>query len=154
MMTASGLQQMVLLACSLTYRRLHSSSLRIPCRTARLEVRSEPGAIWDDLIHGREHFCLERYSGRLRLRPGHPYYYQLIALMGILDLPWVDICIMKNEEIYIERLINDENVWFTVKEKLKCVFTSINSNNVISCQIIFYFSFLERLTKEVQLAII
>ncbi|CAM4850307.1 unnamed protein product [Rotaria magnacalcarata] len=117
MMTASGLQQMVLLACSLTYRRLHSSSLRIPCRTARLEVRSEPGAIWDDLIHGREHFCLERYSGRLRLRPGHPYYYQLIALMGILDLPWVDICIMKNEEIYIERLINDENVWFTVKNQ-------------------------------------
>ncbi|CAF4533278.1 unnamed protein product [Rotaria magnacalcarata] len=77
-------------------------------------VFSEPGAIWDDLIHGREHFCLERYSGRLRLRPGHPYYYQLIALMGILDLPWVDICIMKNEEIYIERLINDENVWFTI----------------------------------------
>ncbi|CAF1434443.1 unnamed protein product [Rotaria magnacalcarata] len=85
-------------------------------------VFSEPGAIWDDLIHGREHFCLERYSGRLRLRPGHPYYYQLIALMGILDLPGVDICIMKNEEIYIERLINDENVWFTVKEKLSNFF--------------------------------
>ncbi|CAM4845800.1 unnamed protein product, partial [Rotaria magnacalcarata] len=30
---------------------------------------------------------------------------------------------------------------------IKCVLTSINSNNVISCQIIFYFSFLNRLTK-------
>ncbi|CAM4836340.1 unnamed protein product [Rotaria magnacalcarata] len=27
---------------------------------------------------------------------------------------------------------------------IKCVFRSTNSNNVISCQIMFYFSFLER----------
>ncbi len=48
---------------------------------------ADPGATWNDLIFTRENFCFEYHDGRLRLRPGHPYYYQLIALMGILDLP-------------------------------------------------------------------
>ena len=58
-------------------------------------IYAEPGATWDDLIYVRENICLERLNGRLQLRPGHPYYYQMIALMGILDLPWLDMCIMK-----------------------------------------------------------
>ncbi|CAF1977923.1 unnamed protein product [Rotaria magnacalcarata] len=81
-------------------------------------VFAESDATWDDLIFIRENFCLERYNGQLRLRPGHPYYYQLIALMGILDLPWIDICVMKNEDLHIERFTHDEHIWSTIKEKL------------------------------------
>ncbi|CAF1445300.1 unnamed protein product [Rotaria magnacalcarata] len=73
-------------------------------------VFAEPAATWDDLISTRENFCLERYNGRLRLRPGHPYYYQLITMMGILDLPWIDFCVMKNEELYVERFMNDPSI--------------------------------------------
>ncbi len=94
-------------------------------------VFAEPGSTWDDLIFVRENFCLERHGGRLRLRLGHPYYYQLIALLGILDLPWIDICIMKNEDIYIERFTNDENTWFTIKEKLTAFYFNFFLSEVI-----------------------
>ncbi|CAF4465176.1 unnamed protein product, partial [Rotaria sp. Silwood2] len=81
-------------------------------------VFAEPNATLDDLIFSRENFCLERYCGQLRLHSGHPYYYQIIALMGILDLPWLDLCVMKNEELHIERFTNDENTWSSIKTKL------------------------------------
>ncbi|CAF1654234.1 unnamed protein product, partial [Adineta ricciae] len=74
-------------------------------------VYADPGATWDDVIFTRENFCLDRHAGHLRLRADHPYYYQLITLLGILDLPWIDICVMKNEDIFIQRLINDYYVW-------------------------------------------
>ncbi|CAF1354405.1 unnamed protein product [Rotaria sordida] len=73
-------------------------------------VFAEPTATWDDLIFIRENFCLERHDGRLRFRPEHPYHYQLIALLGIHDLPWIDFCVMKHEDVHIERFINDESV--------------------------------------------
>jgi hypothetical protein len=50
--------------------------------------------------------------------PGSTAIYQLIALMGILDLPWIDICIVKNEDLHIERFMDDYNVWAMVKRKL------------------------------------
>jgi hypothetical protein len=78
----------------------------------------KPAETWDDLISAQEKFCLERHVGYFHLRSGHPYYCQLIALLGILDLPWIEICIMKKEDIDIERFINDENLWFTVTGKL------------------------------------
>jgi hypothetical protein len=78
----------------------------------------ELGATWDEVILTRENFCLERYAGRLQLRHDHPYHYQIITLLGILDLPWIDICIMKNEDIYIQRFTNDYYVWSNIKEKL------------------------------------
>ena len=78
----------------------------------------EPAATWDDLIFARENFCLERHNSRLRLRSGHPYYYQLITLSGILDLSWSDICIMKREDLNVERFIHDEVAWSTINEKL------------------------------------
>ncbi len=81
-------------------------------------VYAEPIATWEDLIFVRENFGRERHGDRLRIRPDHPYYYPLIALVGILDLSWIDICRMKDEDIYIERLINDENIWCTIKENV------------------------------------
>jgi hypothetical protein len=81
-------------------------------------VYADTDATWDDLIFTRENFCLKRHDDRLRLRPSHAYYYQLIILIGILDLPWINICIMKNEDLYIECFSNDHNMWSTIKEKL------------------------------------
>jgi hypothetical protein len=97
-------------------------------------VYVEPSATFDDLINVRENFCLERVSGRLRLRHGHPYYYQMITLMGILELDWIDICIMKNEDIFIERFIHDENVWYTIKEKLTNFFFKFLLPEIIKSQ--------------------
>ena len=94
-------------------------------------VYSEPGATWNDLILTRENFCLERHGGRLRLRPGHPYYYQLITLLSIVDLQWIDICIMKNEDIYIERFIKDDNTWPTIKEKLTTFYFNFLLSEII-----------------------
>ena len=81
-------------------------------------VYADPNVTCDNFISVREHFCLERSYGRLRLRTGHPYFYQLIALMGILDLPWIDICIMKCGDIHIQRFVHDESVWLLIKQKL------------------------------------
>ena len=47
---------------------------------------ADPGATWDDLIFIRESFCLERHRGRLQLRHDHLYYYQIVALLNIVDL--------------------------------------------------------------------
>ncbi|CAF3258021.1 unnamed protein product [Rotaria sp. Silwood2] len=49
-------------------------------------VYAEPDATWDDLISAREHLCLERKDDKLQLRSDHAYYFQLIALLDILDL--------------------------------------------------------------------
>ena len=81
-------------------------------------VYAEPNATWDHLITVREHFCLERYEGRLRLRTDHPYFYQLITLLGILDLQWIDICIMKGNDVHIQRFAHDDGIWSLVKQKL------------------------------------
>ncbi|CAF2150816.1 unnamed protein product [Rotaria magnacalcarata] len=81
-------------------------------------VHAEPNATWDDLITVREHFCLEKYGDHLRLRTDHPYFYQLITLMGILDLSWIDICIMKGNDVHIQRFIHDESIWSMIKQKL------------------------------------
>lgn len=80
-------------------------------------VFTEPDATWDDLIFILENFFLKRYNDQLRLRPGHPYYCQLITLMSILDLPWIDICVTKNEDLHIERFTHVEHIWSTIKEK-------------------------------------
>ncbi|CAM4988010.1 unnamed protein product, partial [Rotaria socialis] len=81
-------------------------------------VYTEPGATWDDLISIRENFCLEQHANNHRLRRRHPYFYQMIALLNILDLSWIDICVLKGDDIYIERLTNDQEVWATIKKKL------------------------------------
>ncbi len=81
-------------------------------------IYAESDATWDDLISARENFCLERKDGKLQLRSDHPYYYQLIALLGILDLSWIDICILKGQDVYLQRLTNNEHVWSTIKKKL------------------------------------
>ncbi|CAM4851872.1 unnamed protein product, partial [Rotaria magnacalcarata] len=73
-------------------------------------VYAEPGATWDDLISSRENFCLERKGDKLQLRSDHAYYFQLIALLGILDLNWIDICILKGQDVYVQRLIHNEEV--------------------------------------------
>ncbi|CAF5014343.1 unnamed protein product, partial [Rotaria sp. Silwood1] len=54
-------------------------------------VFAKPAATWHDLIFAPEYCCFERHNGRLRFRPGHLYYYQLVILLGILDLSWIDI---------------------------------------------------------------
>jgi len=52
------------------------------------------------------------------IRSDHPYYFQLITLLGVLDLPWIDICILKGQDVYIQRFTNNEEVWSTIKKKL------------------------------------
>ena len=81
-------------------------------------VYADSGDTWDDLIDGREHFCMERTNGQLQLRTNHPYYYQLIALMGVSDLPWIDLCVLKGDEVHIQRFQHDPAVWSTIRNKL------------------------------------
>ncbi|CAF4338416.1 unnamed protein product, partial [Rotaria magnacalcarata] len=73
-------------------------------------VYAEPGATWNDLISSRESFCLERKDDKLQLRSDHAYYLQLIALSDTLDLNWIDTCILKGQDVYVRRLIHDEEV--------------------------------------------
>ena len=94
-------------------------------------VYAEPNITWGDLIIVREHFCLERYGGYLRLRTDHPYFYQLVALMGILDFPCVDICIMKGNDIHIQRFTHDASVWSSIEQKLTSFYFNFLLSEII-----------------------
>lgn len=42
-----------------------------------------------------KYWYLEQNHDQLNLRFGHPYYYQLITLTNIFDLPWIDMCVIE-----------------------------------------------------------
>ncbi|CAF1538171.1 unnamed protein product [Adineta ricciae] len=81
-------------------------------------VYADEHATWDSLIAARENFCLEWKDIQLQLRSDHPYYYQLIALLGIIDYAWIDICILKGQDVHIQRLTKNDMVWSKIKQKL------------------------------------
>lgn len=81
-------------------------------------IYADTKTTWDELIAARENFCLERNQDDLQLRLDHPYYYQLIVLLGILDLSWIDICVLKGNDVHIQRFTPNEAVWCTIKQKL------------------------------------
>ena len=38
--------------------------------------------------------------------------------MGILDVPWIDLCVLKSNDVHTERVFNDSDVWIKIKSKL------------------------------------
>lgn len=81
-------------------------------------VYSESDATWNDLICVCENFCLEQHGNGHRLRRDHPYFYQMIVQLNILDLTWIDICILKGKR-YLHRTLNKRSrSWCNIKKKL------------------------------------
>ncbi|CAF1013258.1 unnamed protein product [Adineta ricciae] len=101
-------------------------------------VYANPGDSWNALMVCREHFCLERSNGQLHLRTDHPYYYQLITIMGVSNQPWIDLCVLENDEVRIERFYPDANIWSTIRKRLTGFYFNVFLEEVSKTRPVFF----------------
>jgi len=64
-------------------------------------------------------FCLEiNGNGKLQLKRGHDYYYQMQCAMFCTDRKWCDLAVL-TKSLHIERIVADPNFKLTILPKLR-----------------------------------
>ena len=66
-------------------------------------------------------FCLDVVGDHMALMHRHPSYYQVQAQLHVCDVDFCDFCIClfnsEKDDIFIERITKDNNVWKVCEEK-------------------------------------
>lgn len=66
-------------------------------------------------------FLSENTDGSYKLKHSHAYYLQVMGQMALTGLTWGDFCVWTQNDMHIERIYFDKDVWFQTYEKL-CVY--------------------------------
>ncbi len=66
-------------------------------------------------------FFLKKVDDRFELKTNHAYYYQCQGVMNILELPWIDFTVYTLEDLHVQRINRDLNLW---KRKMLPALTS------------------------------
>ena len=59
-------------------------------------------------------FFLQPSGEAIQLKRRHAYYFQCQGLVNILNLPWIDFIVYTEEDLHVERIYRDVNLWKTV----------------------------------------
>ena len=57
---------------------------------------------------------LQSFGEGIQLKRRHAYYFQFQGLVNILNLPGIDFIVYTEEDIHVERIYRDVNLWKTV----------------------------------------
>lgn len=71
-------------------------------------------------------FCLTVKEGRQQLDQKHDYYYQVQCQLYCTQAMWCDFVVRTEEDLYVERILRDDEWWQTQLPKLeKFYFTAL-----------------------------
>lgn len=59
-------------------------------------------------------FCLEAVNGKLQLKHGHAYYYQIQTQLAVCDFPYCDFVVWTPLSLHIERVLQDKAFFDTI----------------------------------------
>ena len=59
-------------------------------------------------------FFLQPFGKGIQLKRRHAYYFQCQGLVNILNLPWIDFIVYTEEDLHVERIHRDVDLWKTV----------------------------------------
>lgn len=68
-------------------------------------------------------FCCQMHEGNIQLKRSHAYYFQVQGQMGITDRKWCDFVVWTCQEMHVERIKFDEELWMDMKQKLRMFYT-------------------------------
>lgn len=60
-------------------------------------------------------FCLEKRNGRIALKLGHKYYYQVQMQLGIMEMKWCDFVVWSNKSYIVDRIYYNDTFWNDIK---------------------------------------
>ncbi|XP_060607138.1 uncharacterized protein LOC132759387 [Ruditapes philippinarum] len=63
-------------------------------------------------------FLRENADGTYSLKHSHSYYLQVMGQMALTGLTWADFCVWTQNDMHIERIYFDKDVWCEAYEKL------------------------------------
>lgn len=67
---------------------------------------------------------LKKMPGGYNLKPGTPYYHQVMGQMAVTGLSWCDFLVVCRNDFHLERIKFDSQKWTSMKEKLDEFFFS------------------------------
>lgn len=75
-------------------------------------------------------FCLELKDGSVSLRKSHPFYWQVQTQLFLCNAEFADFCIRlfrddEKDDLFIEKICPDEQLWASCLEKAKGFFSSV-----------------------------
>ena len=59
-------------------------------------------------------FFLQPFSKGIQLKRRHAYHFQCQGLVNILNLPWIDFIVYTEEDLHVEKIHRDVDLWKTV----------------------------------------
>ena len=57
---------------------------------------------------------LQPFGKGIELKRRHAYYFQCQGLANILNLPWIGVIVYTEEDLHVERIYRDLDLWTTV----------------------------------------
>ncbi|KAM7305806.1 hypothetical protein ISCGN_015702 [Ixodes scapularis] len=67
-------------------------------------------------------FCQKRVNGRLSLKHGHMYFYQVQTQMAVCNVEYCDFVVWTTKDIHVERVFRDGAFWSQVLPKATLLF--------------------------------
>ena len=68
------------------------------------------------------HFCLKVVGNHLQLKSSHAYYYQVQHQLEVTGKPWVDFVVWTPKEMFVQRILRDEDFFGKIAPKLKAFY--------------------------------
>lgn len=85
---------------------LWEGTVKVKCPHTAAHTTAEQAAVKN------ADFCLEAVNGKLKLKHGHAYYYQIQTQLAVCELPYCDFVVWTPLSMHIERILLNKAFFF------------------------------------------